>query len=150
IGSLGAAYLAAGSKAQSTAKNEVADAIRMPIGSVVASMLTPAQMMQVAGDSWVPADGRKVSTQSPYAIETGSTELPDLRGVFARGLNQFDTTQPPREAKYLDPETRKLAAPQEDAFREHLHTVGAGTTDVGALSTGQVLLTAGKRMPSYY
>src|SRR5262249_2646136 len=112
--------------------------------------LTPAQMMQVAGDSWVPADGRKVSTQSPYAIETGSTELPDLRGVFARGLNQFDTTQPPREAKYLDPETRKLAAPQEDAFREHLHTVGAGTTDVGALSTGQVLLTAGKRMPSYY
>lgn len=56
----------------------------LPVGTVIHSMLTSAQFSTQYGDNWVIADGRVV-TGSLYHSVTGSTQIPDLRGVFLRG-----------------------------------------------------------------
>jgi hypothetical protein len=89
----------------------------LPIGTIIASMLQFEKFQNVAGNTWKPADGRKVSTTSKYAALTGNTTLPDLRGMFLRGLNQFDPLMGPRRDKYKDPDgsRRKAGKPQKDA-----------------------------------
>jgi hypothetical protein len=89
----------------------------LPIGTIIASMLQFKKFQNVAGNTWKPADGRKVSTTSKYAKLTGNTTLPDLRGMFLRGLNQFDPLVGPRRDKYKDPDgsRRKAGKPQKDA-----------------------------------
>ena len=89
----------------------------LPVGTIIASMLELEQFQNIAGNAWKPADGRKVSAQSKYAKLTGNTTLPDLRGMFLRGLNQFDPVKGPRLDKYKDPDgrRRKPGKPQEDA-----------------------------------
>lgn len=73
----------------------------IPIGTVIASSLSfeqlctqmdqpyPSQWSSVNSDqyTWVPADGRNIAG-SKYDII--SSKVPDLRGVFLRGRNQFD------------------------------------------------------------
>jgi hypothetical protein len=59
----------------------------LPVGSVILSVLPPEQLDRLPGGStyWVPADGRALDTSSSYAILTGNTRVPDLRGIsFAR------------------------------------------------------------------
>lgn len=62
--------------------------IIMPIGSVVASMLTEsdfqAQTTNPTPERWVLADGRNVAG-SAYEALTGNSTIPDLRAVFLRG-----------------------------------------------------------------
>lgn len=89
----------------------------LPTGTIVASMLEFKKFQNVAGNAWQPADGRKVSAKSKYAILTGNKMLPDLRGMFLRGLNQFDPAKGSRRDKYRDPDggRRKAGTPQEDA-----------------------------------
>ena len=89
----------------------------LPIGTIIASMLEFERFQNIAGNAWKPADGRKVSAKSKYATLTGNTTLPDLRGMFLRGLNQFDPVKGPRLDKYKDPDgsRRKTGKPQEDA-----------------------------------
>ena len=89
----------------------------LPIGTIIASMLEFKKFQNVAGNAWKPADGRKVSAKSKYAKLTGNKTLPDLRGLFLRGLNQFDPVKGPRRDKYKDPDgsRRKAGKPQEDA-----------------------------------
>ena len=89
----------------------------LPIGTIVASMLESKKFQNVAGNVWKPADGRKVSAKSGYAKLTGNTVLPDLRGLFLRGLNQFDPHTGPRRDKYKDPDgnRRKAGSLQKDA-----------------------------------
>jgi hypothetical protein len=89
----------------------------LPIGTIIASMLEFEKFQDVAGNTWKPADGRKVSAKSKYAKLTGNTTLPDLRGMFLRGLNQFDPLTGPRLDKYKDPDGRgrKAGKPQDDA-----------------------------------
>lgn len=62
--------------------------ILTPVGSIIESMLTEAQFHSQLGISttWVLADGRNVAG-SLYNSVTGSTTIPDLRGVFRRGKN---------------------------------------------------------------
>jgi len=59
----------------------------VPVGTVVASYLSPQQMKESYGDEWILADGLEVSTTTGFYNLTGKTKLPDLRGVFIRGLN---------------------------------------------------------------
>ncbi len=89
----------------------------LPIGTIIASMLQFDKFQNVAGNTWKPTDGRKVSKTSKYAKLTGNTTLPDLRGMFLRGLNQFDPRMGPRNDKYKDPDgsRRKAGKPQKDA-----------------------------------
>jgi hypothetical protein len=89
----------------------------LPTGTVVASMLEFEKFQRLAGNTWKPADGRKISAKSRYAKVTGNTTLPDLRGMFLRGLNQFDPRRGARRDKYKDPEGsgRKAGKPQNDA-----------------------------------
>lgn len=57
------------------------------IGDVKVSMLLEPQLQALpGGKGWVLADGRNVQG-SRFAIITGMTSVPDLRGVFLRGKN---------------------------------------------------------------
>ena len=57
-----------------------------PIGAIFPSMLTEAQFQALNGTDWVLADGRSVAG-TQYATITGSSTLPDLRGMVLRGKN---------------------------------------------------------------
>jgi hypothetical protein len=102
----------------------------LPVGTILASVLTPRDFARVAGDSgdfdprtsaWVPADSRGVSG-SDYARRV-STVVPDLRGMFLRGLNHSDTNQV-RSDGNQDPDGagRTAGHYQPDGFKQHSHT----------------------------
>jgi hypothetical protein len=98
-------------------ESQIRELSALPVGTIVASMLEFEKFQNVAGNAWKPADGRKVSAKSGYAKLTGNTVLPDLRGMFLRGLNQFDPHTGPRRDKYRDPDgsRRKAGSLQKDA-----------------------------------
>lgn len=58
----------------------------LPIGSILASMLTEAQFQAQSGTNWILADGGSAAG-STYQTVTGNSTVPDLRGVFLRGKN---------------------------------------------------------------
>jgi hypothetical protein len=89
----------------------------LPVGTIIASMLEFEKFQNIAGPDWEPADGRNVSAKSGYAKLTGKRVLPDLRGMFIRGLNQFDPHRGSRHDKYKDPDgrRRKAGTAQDDA-----------------------------------
>jgi hypothetical protein len=58
----------------------------MPIGSVLHSMLTLAQIQSTYGTGWVLMDGSSCAGSS-FATITGITTLPDATGRFLRGKN---------------------------------------------------------------
>ena len=91
----------------------------LPVGSVVASYLAPHQMQERYGEQWVLADGREVSTKTAFYDITGKTKVPDLRGMFIRGLNVE------RKDGKEDPEgqARQVGEYQADAFQKHSHTM---------------------------
>lgn len=73
---------------------------------------------------WLPADGRAISESEHQKLAdamgkhgTGTFNLPDLRGVFIRGVDSAGGTP-----KGYDP-NRALGSFQEDAFKAHSHTV---------------------------
>jgi hypothetical protein len=115
--------------AQQKAQN-ISDTSGLPVGSIVASMLGPKEFSDVAGDpngpqpassKWVPADGRSVSG-SQYTRLLGRSSVPDLRGLFLRGLNAFDPSVPLRSSDQQDPDSnRKAGEYQADLFRSHQH-----------------------------
>jgi len=92
----------------------------LPIGSVVQSMLTQAQFQAETSAGWVLMDGRSV-TGSAYHTLTGSTTIPDARGVFLRSKNngRADGNQNP------DGDSA-LGTFQDDAFESHTHTQNVG------------------------
>lgn len=55
----------------------------LPVGSIIHSMLSPAQFANEMGDVWVLADGRSVAGSRYQAVQ-GSSTVPDLRGAFLR------------------------------------------------------------------
>jgi hypothetical protein len=71
----------------------------LPVGTVIISLLHFSAFARQVHDinaanwtvhsKWAPADGRNV-VGSLYESLTGQVLLPDLRGMFLRGLNQFD------------------------------------------------------------
>ena len=73
----------------------------MAIGDIKKTLLNEEQFLEIAGEGWVPLDGRDV-TGSAYAEQTGIKVIPDMQqGEFVRnvggsaaqmGLNQFEAT----------------------------------------------------------
>ena len=95
----------------------------LPVGTIIHSMLTVAQFISEYGDNWVLADGRGVSN-TKYATITGSSLIPDLRGMFLRGKNnsRSDSRQNPDGELSLGDFT-------DHKFGSHSHTVGSGTVN---------------------
>ena len=91
----------------------------LPVGTIVASYLSPRQMKENYGDEWVLANGDEVSTKTAFYALTGKTKLPDLRGVFIRGLNvhRNDGKQDP------DGQNRAAGDYQPDDFMKHNHSI---------------------------
>ncbi|MCJ8500295.1 hypothetical protein [Desulfatitalea alkaliphila] len=91
----------------------------LPVGTILASYLAPNQMKENYGNQWVLANGDEVSTKTPFYTLTGKTKLPDLRGVFIRGLNvnRNDGKQDP------DGQNRNVGDFQADDFLNHNHAI---------------------------
>ncbi len=85
----------------------------VPKGTIVASLLPPNEFLadSIIKDFWHPADG--------------TDRTPDLRGLFLRGLNHFQSEGTnPRENKWSDPEPGRFAGHlQWDSLRHHDHHV---------------------------
>jgi len=104
-----------------------------PIGTILTSVLDWDSFSQItsgktagewdaANSKWAPADGRGVSA-SKYSRKSGKNEVPDLRGVFLRGLNMFDPFYQDEVAtSQKDPDNRAAGSFQTDALKSHSHT----------------------------
>ena len=108
----------------------------LPIGTILASYLNFEQFNVVTKNNekspsgiwtsnkskWAPCDGRPVPN-SRFQTLTSQNQIPDLRGVFLRGLNIFDPYQPVPlvSADKGDPENRIAGTFQSDAFQGHKH-----------------------------
>jgi len=88
------------------------------VGTIIASYLSKQQMKENYGDEWVLANGDEVLTKSAFYKITGKTKLPDLRGMFIRGLNvgRRDDKQDPGK-----PARTAAGEYQGDAFAKHNH-----------------------------
>jgi len=91
-----------------------------PVGTVVASFLSPEQFAGLTGEqltddpadrTWILADGREAAG-SDYAKAANRKAVPDLRGMFIRGLNagRADGKQDPGNV---------LKAPAYDRYPGH-------------------------------
>jgi len=95
----------------------------LPIGTVMATMV----QMDTLNEIWVLADGRVATTE--YFQATGNSNVPDLRGMFLRGLNvgRADGKEDP------DPDfegnIRIAGSYQADTLKSHSHTEDLSTGD---------------------
>lgn len=84
---------------------------QLPVGTVITSTLEPVIFFQIYDrNHWFPADGSEAPKDSDYyklkkAFGQGNTKLPDLRGRFVRGLNNFGTAS--QDPEVGDPETNR-------------------------------------------
>ncbi len=108
----------------------------LPIGTIISSYLnfeqfntatknndkSPGGIWTSAKSKWAPCDGRPVPT-SKFQTLTSQIQIPDLRGMFLRGLNTFDPFQPVPQigADQADPDNRIVGSYQADAFQGHKH-----------------------------
>ncbi|MCP4176887.1 MAG: tail fiber protein [bacterium] len=139
----------------------------VPIGTVVIWTGTP-DVLQKYTSNWLICDGSKVSKKKyPLLCEAlsdnwGTIEgegkeqtftLPDLRGVFLRGVNQG------REDKYADPDVSKrekyngekskdVGSFQSDEFKKHTHTSNAAKYKKVTAQSGSQSVTSGKNKAS--
>jgi hypothetical protein len=94
-----------------------------PLGTVIASALPWERFREHVPDAdvaWVPADGRSIPESSPFR-RLGLGDLsPDLRGVFLRGLGEFEAGKSRSDGKG-DPESRKALSYQADQLGSHVH-----------------------------
>ena len=93
----------------------------LPVGTIIHSMLTTTQFASEYGDNWVLADGRAV-TGTKYASVTGSSLIPDLRGMFLRGKNNSRT-----DAKQNPDGELNLGDYVADKLGSHYHNVYTNT-----------------------
>lgn len=111
-----------------------------PVGTIVASQLPPVEFAKATGETegddfskrtWILADGRKV-TGTVFAKLTGDKAVPDLRGVFLRGLDPNGSRQAG------DLEGYSTALPTANRFGgvtakagDHVHAGGMQLSKVG-------------------
>jgi hypothetical protein len=104
------------------------------VGTIVASMVPWEKQSQEFKQYWSPADGREVDHTTRYfALISGldaaspnatlvHVNVPDLRGVFLRGLNDFAADVGARNDQYADPDkNRTPGGAQKDEFERHTH-----------------------------
>ncbi len=108
-----------------------------PVGTVFTSFLnvdqfyeatkaneySPGRVWTSAKSKWCPADGRVVPG-SYYSKLASRDRVPDLRGMFVRGLDIMESVPPQVEldASKRDPDvSRAIGGYQEDQFKSHAH-----------------------------
>ena len=120
----------------------IASALRFqdfsPIGNA-----EPAGNWSASSSTWAPADGRGVFG-SAFENSGFGNKVPNLRGVFLRGINQFDPreTEPVSSAQ-ADPDGVRAAGEfQPDDIKSHVHPgamiAETTTSDQGAPSRHKV------------
>lgn len=92
----------------------------LPIGTVIASVLSPANFSHYYGQDWIIADGREINTRTKYFEMTGKSTVPDFRGRFLRGMNVGSTVDPQSN--------RQVGSTQEDSIINHTHTIASVTS----------------------
>ncbi|PWG78425.1 hypothetical protein [Pararcticibacter amylolyticus] len=108
----------------------------LPVGTIITSYLNWTEFQVATNNNlnnpigniwtakfskWAPADGREVPNSAFQRI-ANQTKLPDLRGLFVRGLNQFDQDQSTIVAgERKDPDTRVRGSYQADLVGAHSH-----------------------------
>lgn len=103
----------------------------LPIGTIISSNLEYAQFCTLndieisttdySKPSWVPADGRLVTNSKFSKV---SPSVPDLRGVFLRGRNQFFSSgEPSMIESHRDNGTRSSDGFQIQAVQTHDHAI---------------------------
>ncbi|MBI3134451.1 MAG: hypothetical protein HYZ14_07205 [Bacteroidetes bacterium] len=104
----------------------------LPVGTIISSLVNYDKFRDIVNDplgfqknksKWSPADGRKVDT-SKYASYLQVEKVPDLRGLFLRGLNKFDENESSAvndSQKDSDGSNRNAGSFQNDEFKSHDH-----------------------------
>lgn len=89
------------------------NANKLAIGTVIGTMVG----IDTTTGIWVLADGRSASPYIEFIAATGMANIPDLRGMFLRGLNEG------RNDGKQDPEagTRTAGSYQADTLKSHSH-----------------------------
>ncbi len=124
----------------------------VPIGSIIPYAGTPASLAKIESAGFLLCDGRQIpsSTYKELAEVLGagwqnaegavSFRLPDLRGLFIRGVDFSPNVT--NASTGNDPDKgRQVGTLQEDALMDHIHTIEARTAS--ALGNERGVLNAG-------
>lgn len=125
--SVSAAWVVANAVVRKTATKTV----YAPVGTVAASFLAPEQFAGSIGEkvgtgatkrTWILADGRDV-TGTDYAKAADNNVVPDLRGMFLRGLNagRSDGKEDPGDLYTIPKYDRQPGHFQDQAVGIHDH-----------------------------
>lgn len=107
----------------------------LPVGTILPSMLDTVQFNEVTQSGWVLADGRNVNGSIYFEITRIDT-VPDLRGMFLRGLN-VDRNDGKEDPGLGD---RKIGSFQDDLLGSHSHDLE--TNNDGSPTTSSYKVTA--------
>lgn len=106
------------------------EAAKLQIGTVVATM-TP---MDTVNEIWVLADGRTATTE--YFQATGNANVPDLRGMFLRGLNEGRNDGKEDPDPDFEGNVRIAGSYQADTLKSHSHLESLASGNGGIHSGG--------------
>ena len=107
-----------------------------PIGSVIAYLGNGSNITGMEANGWFKCDGRSISGLSALSADEktaftnilgGSSNLPDLRGNFLRGLDEGRTYDDDAASRTGGESTTGVRSYQLDAFKSHNHTGNTST-----------------------
>jgi len=148
IASLGVARITATNSAKPAAIEAVGAELGVLVGTIITSVVPPEELPNVdiglkgfdpQKARWVPADGRTVAG-SRYAVLYQKTTVPDLRGLFLRGLNRSEMNLVRTDMFAAPNDSGRVAGyqPQMDSLQMHSHRyeVGGGSAHHGGTFAG--------------